>query len=208
LAKVELKFLLAVHKSFSAILAIYCAVVNNKVKAVPKKRKHLMTRNLSSSLAKISMIKYQALWYSTFIALYIWFLFWVSYDFFVLHTPIIEVNLVNLIGSIVSIAFIWAGTKIWKRNGTEAGKLQQKSMQQYMPQKASANHDILKRNRTETRKLQQKSMQQYMPQKASANHDSTCNHNLGYLYQRQQLMEIPAECVTCKSLIQCLSPKK
>jgi hypothetical protein len=178
LAKVELKFLLAVHKSFSAILAIYCAVVNNKVKAVPKKRKHLMTRNLSSSLAKISMIKYQALWYSTFIALYIWFLFWVSYDFFVLHTPIIEVNLVNLIGSIVSIAFIWAGTKILKRNGTEAGKLQQKSMQQYMPQKASANHD------------------------------STCNHNLGYLYQRQQLMEIPAECVTCKSLIQCLSPKK
>jgi len=109
--------------------------VNNKVKALPKKRKHRMTQNLSSNLSKASMIKYQALWYSTFIALYIWFLYWMSYDFFVWHKPIVEVNAVNFIGSIASIAFIWAGTKILKRNRIKAGKSQQK-----LPQKTSANN--------------------------------------------------------------------
>ena len=150
--------------------------MNLTVKALPKKRKHQTTRNLSFNIAEANMIKYQAVWYSIFIALYIWFLYWVSYDFFVWHKPIAEVNLVNYVGSIVSIAFIWAGTKIGKRNRIEAGNLQQKL--------------------------------QKMPQKTSAPNNFSCTHYLGYLHQRQRSQEIPAECLTCKNVIQCFSTKK
>jgi hypothetical protein len=149
--------------------------VNITVKALPKKRRHQTTRNPSFNIPAASMIKYQALWYATFIVLYIWFLYWVSYDFFVWHKPIAEVNLVNYVGSIVSIAFIWAGTKIWKRNRIEAGNLQQKL--QKMPQTTSADN-------------------------------SSCTHYLGYLHQRQKSQDIPAECLTCKNVIQCFSTKK
>jgi hypothetical protein len=116
-------------------LAIYNALVNSTVKALPKKRTHQTTRNLRFNNTEASMIKVQALWYSTFIAIYIWFLYWVSYDFFVWHKPIVEVNIVNFVGSIVSIAFIWAGTKIRKRSRLRAPKLQQEPLQQKSPQK-------------------------------------------------------------------------
>jgi hypothetical protein len=143
------------------------------VKALPKKRRHQITRNLSVNISKASMLKYQVLWYSSFIAVYIWFLYWVSYDFFVWHKPISEVNAVNYVGSIVSIAFIWAGTKIWKRNRIKAGNQQQKLLQQKPPQQTSTNN-------------------------------STCPHYFGYLNQRPKSQEIPAECLTCENVIQCM----
>ena len=131
---------MTLHKSFSTILAIYYALVNRTVKALPKKRTHQTTRNLRFNITEASMIKYQALWYSTFIAVYIWFLYWVSYDFFVWHKPIVEINIVNYVGSIVSIAFIWAGTKIRKRNRMGTLKLQQESLQQKPPQQTFPNN--------------------------------------------------------------------
>jgi hypothetical protein len=162
--------------------------VNITVKALPKKRKHQTTRNLSFNIPAASMIKYQALWYSAFIVLYIWFLYWVSYDFFVWHKPIAEINIVNYAGSIVSIAFIWAGTKIWKRNRIEVGKLPQNLPQKLQPK---------------VQKVPQKT-----PQKTPAANNSSCTHYLGYLNQRQKSSEIPAECLTCKNVIQCFSSTK
>ena len=159
-------------------------LVNNTVKALSKKRRQQMTRNLSVNISKASMLKYQALWYSSFIAVYIWFLYWVSYDFFVWHKPISEINAVNYVGSIASIAFIWAGTKIWKRNRIKAASPQQKLLQQKPTQ-------------------QQELLQQKLPQKAAPT-NSTCLHYFGYLHQRQKSQEIPAECLTCENVIQCL----
>jgi hypothetical protein len=115
-------------------------LVNSTVKALPKKRKHQMTRKLSFNITETSILKCQALWYSTFIAVYIWFLYWVSYDFFVWQKPIVDVNLTNIVGSIVSIAFIWAGTKILKPNRINTGKLQQKPLEQKPPQKTATNN--------------------------------------------------------------------
>ena len=135
--KIEFKFLLTLHKSFSVILSIYHVLVNNTVKALPRKRKHQVTRNPSFIITEASIRKFQALWYSTFIAIYVWFLYWVSYDFFVWQKPIADVNLANLAGSIVSIAFIWAGTKIGKRNRIKTGNLQQKPMEKKLPQKTA-----------------------------------------------------------------------
>jgi hypothetical protein len=175
--KVEFKFLLAVHKAFTIIVARYYVLVNNTVKALPKKRKHQMIRNLSVNISKASMLKHQALWYSAFIASYIWFMYWVSYDFFVWNKPIVEVNLTNLAGSVISLAFIWAGPTILKHNRTEARKLRRKSP----PQK---------------------------PSQKTPPANSTCTHYLGYLHQRQEKQEIPAECLTCENVIQCFSPTK
>jgi hypothetical protein len=84
------------------------------VKALPKKRWNQMARNLSGNLSKASMLKIQALWYASSITVYIWFMYWISYSFFVLHEPITEINAANYIGSIATLAFIWAGTKILK----------------------------------------------------------------------------------------------
>jgi len=135
-------------------------------------------------MPEASMLKYQAAWYSAFIAVYIWFLYWISYDFFVLQNPIAEINAVNYVGSIASIAFIWAGTKIWKRKRVEAQKTQQKPLQPPQP------------------KMPRKATQQPAPA------NSTCAHYLGYLHQRQKQQEIPTECLTCKKVIQCFSSTK
>jgi hypothetical protein len=165
-------------------------LVNNTVKALPKKRKPQTTQNLSVTISKTSTLKYQALWYSGFIAVYIWFLYWVSYDFFIWHKPIAETNAVNYIGSIASIAFIWAGTKILKRNPVKTQTEARNQQQKLLPQKP----------------LQQKTPQKTSQQAAPVN--STCTHYLGYLHQRQASQEIPSECLTCEKVIQCFSSTK
>jgi hypothetical protein len=160
------------------------------MKALSKKRKHQVTRNLSVNLSEASILKYQALWYASFIAVYVWFLYWVAYDFFIWHKPIFEINVANYAGSVASIAFIWAGTKIWKRNRTEAQTLRQKPIS--MPQNPS--------------QPKPKPPQKTSPPPTPVN--STCAHYLGYLNQRQKQQEIPAECLTCEKVIECFSSAK
>ena len=159
------------------------------MKALPKKRKHQFTRNFSFNLSEASMLKYQAAWYSASIAVYIWFMFWVSYDFFVLQKPIAEMNVVNYVGAIAAMAFIWVGTKIWKRNRLEMQKTQQKPLQPLQPEPP--------------RETPQKTALLAAPVAAPAN--STCTHHLGYLNQRQKQQEIPSECLTCEHVIDCMS---
>ena len=183
----ECKFLLAVHNAFSVTSARYCVLVSNAVKALPKKRKHQMTRNLLAGLSKASMLKGQALWYSSCIAMYIWFLYWVAYDFFVWHKPISEVNPVNYIGAIAAIALIWAGTKILKPNRVKTAS----PKQTLLPQKQEPQPET---------QLEPP----HTPQKTTPA-NSGCTHYLGYLNQRQKQQEIPAECLMCKHVIQCMS---
>ena len=168
-------------------------LVNNAVKALHKKRKHQMTQNLSVNTSKASMLKYQALWYSSFIAVYIWFLYWIAYDFFVWQKPIAEVNPINYVGAIAAIAFMWAGTKILKRNRIKAASPQQKLLPQQPPQPIP--------------QPTQKPILQQPPQKtvpAAVPANSACAHYLGYLHQRPKSQEIPAECFTCEHVIQCM----
>ena len=114
--------------------------MTNTVKSLPKKRMHQMIQNLSFKISIASMIKYQALWYSAFIASYAWFLYWVAYDLFVWHKTIFEVNMVNYVGSVVSIALIWAGVKIWKSNRMETQKQQKEQPQQTIASKSGCPH--------------------------------------------------------------------
>jgi hypothetical protein len=164
-------------------------LVNNAMKALPKKRRNQTTRDLSVNMSKTSMHKYQALWYSTFIAMYIWFLYWVCNDFFVWHKPIAEINAVNYIGAIVSIAFIWAGTRILKRNSVKTRS--QSLMPQMQPQQEPPQT------------TPQPTASFATPTTPPVN--STCNHYLGYLNQRQKQQEIPSECLTCEHVVKCMS---
>jgi len=151
------------------------------MKVLTKKRKYQMNRNLIANLSKASMLKYQALWYLAFVTVYVWFLYWVCFDFFVWHKPIAEVNVVNYIGAIASITFIWAGTKIFNLNRIKAANPQQ----EFLPQKPI-------------------SQPKQQPPQETAPAVSTCAHHMGYLSQRQKQQEIPAECFTCEKLIQCM----
>jgi hypothetical protein len=154
-----------------------------------------MTQNLNVNMSKASIRKYQALWYSSFIAMYIWFLYWVAYDFFVWQKPIAEVNPINYVGAIAAIASMWAGTKILKRNRINAASPQQKLLPQQPPQPIP---------QPTQKPTPQQPPQKTVPTAVPAN--STCTHYLGYLHQRQKSQEIPAECLTCKHIIQCMGP--
>jgi hypothetical protein len=114
ICKEEFEFLFPVNNVFSIFHRDKNMLVKT-VKALPKKRSHQIKLNPISNLPETNMLKYQALWYSAFTALYIWFLYYLCRDFFVFQKPIVEVNIINYIGSIVSLAFLWAGTKILKR---------------------------------------------------------------------------------------------
>jgi hypothetical protein len=138
---------------------------------VTKKRWH-QTRNLGFNNPQASFIRYEALWYATFIAIYVWFLYWVAYDIFVWHKPLVQVNVMNYAGSIASIAFIWAGSKIWK-----SGPINTRKQQMEKPQPIASSK-------------------------------SECTHYLGYLHKRQKSEKIPAECLTCKKVVQCFYSKK
>jgi len=141
-----------------------------------------MTRNLLASIAKASILKHQALWYASFIAVYTWFLYWVAYDFFVWQKPIAEINAVNYIGAIAAIALIWAGTKIFKLDRIKAATLQQK----LLPEKPKRQLPLSK-----TASVASPSI-------------SACAHYLGYLNHHQKSKEIPAQCLTCEQVIRCM----
>ena len=158
------------------------------MKALPKKRRNQTARNLSSNISRASMLKFQALWYASFITVYVWFMYWLAYDFFIGHKPIAEMNPVNYIGSIASLAFIWAGTKVWKPNRVKAQSQQRTLISQKLPEQ----------------KPPQTTPQPTSPVPAN----STCSHYFGYLHERQASQEIPAECLTCEKVIQCFSSTK
>ena len=153
------------------------------MKLLPKKRKHQTARDLLVNLSKSSLLKWQALWYSSCIAAYLWFMYWVAYDFFVWYKPIFEANLVNYIGSIAAIALTLVGTKIFKRNQVKTTR----SQQTMMPQKPEPQLETQQRAR------------ETVPA------DSGCVHYLGYLNQRQKQQEIPSECLMCKHVIKCMN---
>jgi hypothetical protein len=179
--------------------------VNNTVKALPKKRKHQTAQSLLFTLSEISLLKRQVLWYSSFIASYVWFMYWIAQDFFVWHKPFFEVNPVNYVGSIASMAFIWAGIKILKPNRTQSASPHKTPppplAQQPIPQPTQKSLPKLT-PQSPLRESQQQEPQKTAPAYTPAN--SACAHHLGYLSQRQQSQEIPSECFTCQHLIQCM----
>jgi hypothetical protein len=176
-------------------------LVNNTVKALPKKRKHQTSQPLLFTLSEISIRKRQSIWYSTFITSYVWFMYWIAQDFFVWHKPFSQVNPVNYVGAIASIAFIWAGTKLLKLNQTHKAVPQQT----LLPPLTQKPQQTQKPTQTPTPQPMPQATPQPPQKGAPAN--SGCAHYLGYLNQREKSQDIPAECLTCTNVIQCMSSK-
>ena len=167
-------------------------LVNSTVKALTKKRRHTTAQNLLVSLSKTSMVKRQALWYSSFITAYVWFLYWIAQDFFVWNKPVFEVNAVNYAGAITAMAFIWAGTKLLKPDQTKTSS----TPQNLTPPTQQPPPPIQKPAPQTTQPKPRKTVE--------APTISGCTHHLGYLNQRDKSQAIPAECLTCEHVIQCM----
>ncbi len=91
--------------------------MNRKVKVLPKKHEFQL-RSLHWTITEASVMKCQIAWYSVSIVLYAWYMYWVAYEILIWQKPIAQVNLANYVGSVVSIALVWAGTRMWKTNRT------------------------------------------------------------------------------------------
>ena len=178
-------------------------LVNNTVKALPKKRKHQTSQPLLFTLSEISLPKRQSIWYSTFITSYAWFMYWIAQDFFIWHKPFSQINPINYLGAIASIAFIWAGTKLLKPNQKHKA-----TPQTLLP---PLTHQPRQTQPTQKPTMQPKpqAMPQPTPQppQKSTPANSVCAHHFGYLNQREKSQEIPATCLTCEHVIQCMSSK-
>ena len=178
------------------------------MKVFTKKRKHKITLNLRVNM-EVSMLKYHVIWYVSFIALYIWFMYWVACDFFVLHKPVSEVNPVNYVGAIAAIALIWIGAKILKPRRTKTASVQQ----ELLPPKLKSQPP---QRPVSQKPVPQKQIQKPVPQNqpprktapTTAPVNCACTHYIGYLNQREKSQEIPAECVTCEHVIKCMSSTK
>jgi len=107
----------------------------------------------------------------------------IAYDFFVLYKPISEINPTNFAGAIVTIALIWAGTKILKPN--QLNEISQQQM--LMPQKPEPQSKTWSK-----------------PQKAAPT-DAECSNYFGYLNQRKRQQEISDKCLMCRQVIECMN---
>jgi hypothetical protein len=150
-----------------------------------------MKRSLNLAVPEAGLVKYQALWYSTFVSIYAWYLYWIARDILLWHKPLAQVSVLNYVGCCASIAFILAGTKILKKkNPVEPVKKQRTQLvQQPLPPKQLQK--IMTTQSTQT-----------------TTNNSACSHYLGYLHERQKSQEIPTECLTCKKVIECFSYTK
>ena len=137
----------------------------------------------------------QALWYVIFTSIYIWCIFWVSYDLFFWNKTIFEVNIITFAGSVVSILFLWTGTIIWKKG-------QYKKQTYKMEHPYEQNITPINTPQTE-QQTQPQTEQQTQPQTKTT--ESKCSNYCGYLKNRDKSEEIPEECFICEKLIQCSS---
>jgi hypothetical protein len=174
------------------------------VRVAPKKRERPTKRSLDLNFLFASgTVKFKALWYAASLALYAWCMYWITRDIFIWHKPLAELSILCYAGSIGSVAFIWLGSRIWRSRPKEAPKEVQK--------------EIRKDTQKEVRKAPLPSKQplkpstplkQPLPPPKAVADSPACAHYLGYLHQREKSAEIPAECLTCKQVIQCFSAEK
>ena len=150
-------------------------------------------------MLETSVVKQQLFWYAISITIYAWFMFWIAYDIFVWHKPLLEGNITNYIGAAASIAFIWAEAKFLK---TKQSKKIPDPTGEPKPRK------------TREKYVQQPKIQQNQthPTATSPSQESTnktsCVHHIEYIKNQQNQTQMPNECLTCTNLIQCLNNEK
>ena len=137
---------------------------------------------LALEISKVNMLKLQALWYLAFTVPFLWFLYWVCYEIIVWNKALVEVNLLNYVGLVLSLAFVFAGSQLKKIKNLLGISEKEKNEEQG---NVNGNPSLI------------------YAQQASAQRDK-CSHHFGYLNQRSKGEEIPEECIICERLIGCM----
>ena len=73
------------------------------------------------------MFKLQSFWPYAFVAPLFWFLYWIGYDVLVWNKALFEVNPVNHVGAVLSLAVVFAGSQISRVKNKEIKRTQQAS---------------------------------------------------------------------------------
>ena len=157
-------------------------------------------------------------------------MFWICYDLFVWNKTVFEVNVSSYVGSVISLACLWIGTLIWKRNGSRKQHLQEHILVDKKDNLLSTEDisDKLFNNDEEinvesavdsvqvlpiqeiqaiqgTQTSQETQTIEESQQIETIQQDNIgygCSHYLGYLKQKKD-KQIPEECLTCKDLLKC-----
>ena len=58
------------------------------------------------------MFKLQNLWYSVFLVVLVWYVYWICYDIFIWNKLLVEVKVVNYVGMVASLALLVSGTQL------------------------------------------------------------------------------------------------
>jgi hypothetical protein len=164
-----------------------------------------------------SVISYRFVWFSVWLAMYGWFMYWIATDILVLHIPITRVSPTNYLGALVSMALIWGGNMIFKPSPSavlELVKKPQEPTEQKAPRKRKARKPKIASSTT----IQLEPLPPVQPQFKVAPEPhpdppiakkprkrKTVAANAKCTTRIVSSLEIPDECLTCTNLVTCLS---
>lgn len=63
-------------------------------------------------IPKMKKFRLRTSWYLVFIFTFLWYLYWIYYDAIVWNKVLVEVNSLNYVGAVLSIALIFAGSQL------------------------------------------------------------------------------------------------
>jgi hypothetical protein len=184
---------------------------------------HPSLTNPKASLTKYKEIWhfYKRIWYVPFIWSLTWYSYWILRDIAVWHKPLNQMDPTNCAGTIISIAFILSATQIGRgvRSAFVFVRTQSRKIfvgahitdgVQIAPISVVAqSNDIIQMEKSK-QQMQRVSIRIEKPKQRIGHSQqpfssvSVCPHNLDYFSQRPRPKQVPAECIACGNLIQCV----
>jgi hypothetical protein len=156
-------------------------------------------------------------WIAVSTILAVWFLYWVYYDVSVWSKPLAQVQPVNYVGLIVSVALAIVGTQLGKI-GVFKRLLPPSEQKQKVPKELRRKPQPTKRKtqpiertqesqptaQEETKETTQTEESLQVPPGASV--PPGCKFFIGYLHARPESTDIPEKCLECEHVVECMSP--
>jgi len=177
---------------------------------------------------------YRKIWFLPFICAFTWYLGWILRDIAVWHKPLNQMNPTNYAGTIISIALILSATHIGRgirsaivrthfgshirsaiafvgnQSGRNFVRIHITEGVQIAPISiGTQTNDIIQMEKPK-QQIQRVSIRIEKPKQPighsqqSFSSVSVCPYNLDYFSLRPRPKQVPAECIACGNLIQCV----